>query len=171
MTVPIRMRWDGEVQRPINSTWAKRAAAQWTIGVEYDIDAQEPRSVRSHNHFFASIADVWGTLPERLAERFPNAEALRKHALIRTGYRDERSFVCNSKAEAIRLAAFVRPMDDYAIVVVSEAVVIVYTAKSQSRKAMGCKAFQQSKQDVLDFLDQMIGVERGASAQNAEEVA
>jgi hypothetical protein len=49
-------------------------------------------------------------------------------------------------------------MDDFAVVIVREAVVLVWTAKSQSVKAMGAKDFQQSKSDVLDFLADLIGV-------------
>jgi hypothetical protein len=74
-------------------------------------------------------------------EEFPTAEVLRKKMLIRAGYADERSIVCASKAEAQRVAAFVKPMDEYAVVTVREAVVRVYTAQSQSIKAMGAKPF------------------------------
>src|SRR3546814_9642927 len=59
--------------------------------------------------------------------RFATPDHLRRWALIRAGYRDERSIVCASKAEAQRLAAFIKPMDDYAVVLVSEAVVKVCT--------------------------------------------
>jgi len=38
--------------------------------------------------------------------------------------------------EAQRIAAFIKPMDTYAMVIVNECVVTVYTAKSQSLKAM-----------------------------------
>lgn len=82
-------------------------------------------------------------------------EHLRKYALIRTGHRDERTIVCASKAEARRVAAFVKPLDEFALVLVNEASVSVYTAKSQSLRAMGKTAFQQSKDDVLGFLAQI----------------
>lgn len=38
-------------------------------------------------------------------------------------------------------------------------------------KAMGAKDFQQSKQDVLDFVDDLLGVRRGATAANARAAA
>lgn len=57
-------------------------------------------------------------------------------------------------------------MDEYAIVEAVECVVRVYTAKSQSMKAMGNRDFQQSKSDVLDFVDDLLGVERGATARS-----
>jgi hypothetical protein len=96
-------------------------------------------------------------LPEQLADRFATSEHLRKWALIKAGYRDERTIVCASKSEAQRIAAFFKPMDDFAVVVSREATVISWTAKSQSVKAMGNKVFQESKTKVLDVLSEMIG--------------
>ncbi|MCK0312242.1 hypothetical protein, partial [Salmonella sp. 15E557] len=90
---------------------------------------QHERSDVSHNHFFASIKNGFDNLPDDLHEDFPTTEHLRKKALIRKGYCDERSIVCASKAEALRLAGFIRPMDDYAIVTARESVVRVWTAK------------------------------------------
>ncbi len=74
-------------------------------------------------------------LPEAVAERFPTPDSLRRFALIRTGHRDERSIACASKAEALRVAAFVQPMDDCAVVTVTGALVTVYTPRSQSMRA------------------------------------
>ncbi len=91
---------------------------------------------------------------------FPTAEHLRKFALIRCGYSDQRQIVCASKAEAQRVAGFVRPMDEYAVVTTSEAVVSVFTAQSQSRKAMGHRPFQESKNKVLDYIAGLLGVNR-----------
>lgn len=118
----------------------------------------EARSKRAHDHFFAVVDEAHQTLPDDLAERFPSPDHLRKWALIKTGHYDSRSVVCGSKADAARVAAFVRPLDEYAVVVASEAVVTVYTAKSQSLKAMGRKLFQESKADVLDLLAELLGV-------------
>jgi hypothetical protein len=58
-------------------------------------------------------------------------------------------------------------MDEYAIVSVREAVVRVFTAQSQNMRAMGAKQFQESKQAVLDQLDDMLGVDRGATSRSA----
>ena len=110
-------------------------------------------------------------MPEYLAERFATAEHLRKHALIRAGFRDERTIVASSKAEAQRIAAFVRPFDEYAIVVAKEATVIVYTAKSQSLRAMGRKEFAESKNAVLDEIAAMAGVEADDLRRNAGTAA
>lgn len=168
---PITFQWDGEAMAPASVFWARKADEAFVIGETYRLVEHHDRSMASHNHYFAAITEGWQNLPEHLAERFPTAEHLRKYALVRAGYADERSIVCASKAEAQRVAAFVKPMDDFAVVVVSEATVKVYTAQSQSMKAMGKKAFQDSKTAVLDVIDEMIGVERGATSREAGRAA
>lgn len=154
---PIIFEWDGEAMHPVRS-FARLADEQFVIGQQYRLVSEAKRSQRSEAHYFAAIEDAWANLPERWAGRFPTAEHLRKWALIKAGYRDERSIVAASKAEAQRVAAFVKPMDEFAVVTVVETEVRVYTAKSQSRKAMGGPVFQKSKQDVLDVLAEMVGV-------------
>lgn len=157
MSAPLTYAWDGEAFAPL-PRFAKHADKEFVIGQNYRLEVQEERSAISHRHYFASLHEAWLNLPEVHAERFATEEHLRKYALIKAGYRDERSIVCASKAEAQRVAAFIRPMDEYAIVTVHDATVIVYTAKSQSSKAMGKQAFQESKQAVLDIVSQLIGV-------------
>jgi len=130
-----------------------RAAEQvFQIGHVYRLEPWMDRSPASVAHYFASINDAFNNLPAPHAPRFGSPEALRKYALIQCGYRDERSIVCRSKAEARRVAAFVQPFDDYAIVSVQEAMVVVWTARSQSRRTMDRATFQRSKDDVLAFI-------------------
>lgn len=119
----------------------------------------EERSYASHGHYFALLHQAWLNLPEAYAERFPSEDHLRKWCLIKAGWRDERTTACASRAEAERVAAFIKPIDDYAIVVAREATVIVWTAKSQSMRAMGKEAFQKSKDDVLRVLSELIGAD------------
>lgn len=138
---------------------------------EYRLAVEEERSSNSHNHYFSALREAWTNLADEDAARFPSVDHLRKRALIKAGYHDERSIVCASKAEAQRVAAFVRPMDEYAIVLVSEAVVRVLTAKSQSTKAMGKDVFQQSKTAVLETIAAMIGTTPEALKSNAGRAA
>ncbi len=152
---PLAFSWNGEFMVPLQPRLADR---YYVVGETYRLEPREDRSKRSHDHYFASIQEAWQNLPEHDAERFATADHLRKWALIKAGYRDERSVVCASKAEALRIAAFVRPMDDFAVVTVSNNVVIVYTAKSQSLRAQGKKDFQKIKDRVLDMVSAMIGV-------------
>ena len=167
---PLKYRWTGQVMQPLVPSMAKR---QFTAGETYRLEVWEERSIASHRQYFASIKEAWDNLPEHLAERFPTSEHLRKYALIRSGYRDERTIVATSKAEAGRIAAFVRPSADerYELVVVREATVTIYTPKSQSTRAMGRKEFQESKTKVLDLLAEMIGVDRTELDQNAGRAA
>lgn len=152
---PIPFFYDGEVMRPKIPRLADR---YYVAGESYTLVPHEDRSSKSHRHYFASVAEAWANLREQDAARFRTADHMRKWALIRAGYRDERSIVAPSKADAKRIAAFIRPMDEFAVITVIDAVVTVYTAKSQSMRAMGKKEFAESKQAVLDILAAMIGV-------------
>lgn len=158
MSRPCAFQWSGEAMVPTRG-FAALANKEFVVGEVYTLDNADPtRSMASHRHYFAAVHEAWLNLPEHDAERFPTAEHLRKFCLIRASYRDERSIVCASRAEAVRVGAFVKPMDDHAVVAVSEAVVRVYTAKSQSPRAMGRKVFQESKDAVLAILAEMIEV-------------
>ena len=153
----LPFRWTGTAMEPMRG-FSKRADDTFIVGQVYRLEPVEDRSAKSHRHYFASIHEAWSNLPEAMAERFPTSEHLRKFALIRTGYADRREIVCSSKAEARRVAAFVKPLDEYALVTATEFVATVWTAQSQSIRAMGKAAFAKSKDDVLGLLAQMIGV-------------
>lgn len=168
MTAPLIFTWDGEAMVPKVPRLADKF---FVVHETYRLAVQEERSAVSHNHFFASLEEAWLNLPEDMAEHFPSADHLRKYALIKAGFCDERSIVCASKAEAQRVAAFIKPMDTYAVVLVREATVQVFTAKSQSHKAMGKAVFQDSKQKVLDIVSAMVGVKADELKQNAEAAA
>ena len=168
---PIIFAWDGEAMKPATRFMATLADKNYVIGENYRLAPHQARSNASHNHYFASVEDAWRTLPEHLADDYPSSEHLRKKALIRAGFADERSVVCASKAEALRVAAFVRPLDDYAIVTVSKATVHVYTAKSQSMRAMGAAEFQASKEAVFTFLDSLLEIAPGITERTAGSAA
>ncbi|MCG8446506.1 MAG: hypothetical protein MI753_12415 [Hyphomicrobiales bacterium] len=171
MTIPpILFQWDGEAMAPASQRFAKLADEHFVIGERYPLVLHQDRSKRSHDHFFASVADAWANLPED-EDRFPTAEHLRKWALIKAGYADERTIVCGSKAEAQRVAAFVKPIDPYAVVLVNGPVVKFYTAQSQSMRAMGKTVFQDSKEAVFRILDELLGVQVGTTKQHAGRAA
>jgi len=152
----MQFQWTGEAMIPRLPRHADRL---FTVGQVYTLVEQAERSSASHRHYFALINEAFNSLPEHIADRWSTPDHLRKWCLIRAGYRDERSIVCASKAEALRVKSFIRPIDDFAVVVASEAVVTVYTAKSQSVKAMGRAEFQASKDAVITALADLIGVE------------
>jgi hypothetical protein len=159
---PEPFEWDGEVMRPLRP---RRADAFYTVGERYILETVSQRSDATHKHEFAWLREAWMSLPDHLAEKFPTAEHLRKWALIRAGYSDSHTIVCASKAEAIRVAAFIRPIDEFAVVVTQGATVTRFTAKSQSRRAMGAKDFQESKTKIMEVVARMLGVEPGALPQ------
>ena len=167
---PIIFQWDGEAMHP-HRRFHNICTASFVIGASYTFAQWHDRSAKSHNHFFASVVEGWKNLPDHHAERHPTSEHLRKFCLIKCGYADHRQIVCASKAEAHRVAAFIKPMDEYAIVTVIECVVTVWTAQSQSMRAMGAKVFQESKTSVLDYIASMIGVDVPALVEHAGEAA
>lgn len=168
---PVLMTWEGDCFRPYGPRQAAACDEHFVVGQKYSIVEHHQRSMPGHRRYFAAINEAFKNLPDEQAERFASADHLRRWALIQCGYRDERSIVCASKAEAHRVAAFVKPMDEYAVVVVRGSVVLVLTAKSQSMKAMGKQTFESSKTAVLDKISAMIGVTQDELTTNARQVA
>lgn len=167
---PLRYQWSGEAME-ITRAHRRMADREFVIGAFYTMVEHQERSQSSHNHFHAIVQTAWQNLREEDAERFPTADHLRKYALIRAGYRDERTIVCASKAEAQRMAAFMKPLDEYAIITASEAAVRVWTAKSQSYKAMGKADFQASKDAVIGVLAGMIDVDPTTLTHQVQDVS
>lgn len=167
---PVIFMWDGEAMQP-EHRFAPLCDRQYVVGERYTLIPHEERSDASHRQYFAEVNEVWKNLPDELAQRFPTPEHLRKWCLIRCGYADSRSVVCASDTEAERIAAFLRPMDAYAVIVPNGPVVTVYTAQSQAKAAMNKQKFQQSKHDVLEFLAELIRINRETLAQEAAKAA
>lgn len=163
---PIPCVWTGEHFAPLGAH-RRVAARHYGEGEIVSLVGHEERSEASHRHYFACVREAWQNLNDDQLQEFPTAEHLRKKLLIKAGYRDETSLPCSSKAEALRVAAFLRPVDDFAIVVTTGSVVTRFTAKSQSQRAMGKSDFQASKDAVLDLAAQLIG----ATPQQIEESA
>lgn len=170
MSLPIAFRCTEGVMKPV-PYYKDEFARTYEEGRMYRLQEVQDRSEASHRHFFASVTEAWRNLPEDMTERFPSAEHLRKWCLIRTGYSHSRSIACDSPEEAQKVAAFVRPFDEFAVVSVGGCVVTVFTAMSQSLAAMGAKEFQASKEKVLDLVASMIRTDRAALEANAETVA
>jgi hypothetical protein len=168
---PVIFTWSGEVMIPRDRRFAYQCDRQFVVGEHYCLVQHEDRSSVSHRHYFACLRAAWENLPEQAADRFPSPEHLRAYALIKSGWRLERTHVAATKAEALRLAAFIQPIDDFAIVATSGLTVTVWTAKSQSTRAMNKQDFQRSKEDVLAVLADLIGTSKEALTERAKEVA
>ena len=141
------------------------ADRHFVVDEDYLLVEHHERSQATHNHEFASITDLWKSLPERFSHEpwAQSAEHLRKFALIRTGFCNTQTYACGSRAEAERWAQNLRPLDEYSIVTVEGTTVHRFTAQSQSRRAMGAKRFQESKTAILEYLEDLIGADRGSS--------
>lgn len=155
----IVWEWNGEAMIPL-PRFHNIVNATFTVGERYKMEPHDERSTVSHNHEFAVIAEAWQSLPEQYANEpwAQTPEHLRKYALIRCRYCNTQTYDCASNAEAKRWAANLRPLDEYSIVSVKGAVVYRFTAMSQSKRAMGPKVFQESKQAILEFIGELIGV-------------
>jgi hypothetical protein len=153
---PCEFSWIGDVMVPIDRHMA-RAKHQYVDGQVYRLVHEEERSAASHSHYFACIHEAWVNLPHGIADRFLNVDHLRAWCLIKCGYADHQSFVLQSEEHAVALAGLVGIKEPYAVILVDGCVVRIYTAQSQSRRSMGAKEFQASKQSVLDLLASMTG--------------
>ena len=167
---PIKFRWTGESMVPL-VTFERAADQAFCIGEVYSLVEHQERSLASHSHYFACVNEAWKNLPESESERFPTAEHLRKWALIKAGFRNEITIACASSAEAARNITEIKRLDYYAVVIARENLLIVYTAQSQSTKAMGKAVFQTSKDEVLTVLAGLLGVTPDALAKNTRAAA
>ena len=136
-----------------------KCAEAFTQGEHYKLEAIEERSWKSHQHYFACVHDGWLNLPEQCAMETwaQSSEHLRKYALIKTGWFNSQTHVCDSEAEATRWATRLRPRTEFGIVVARGTTVIEYEAQTQSMKGMGKADFQKSKDDVLGFIASLSG--------------
>jgi hypothetical protein len=157
---PLIYTWNGAAMMPL-SQFMQRAQRQFTIGQRYRLEIIEERSSAAHRSYFAAIREAWHQLRESDLAEYPTETHLRKKLLIKCGFADERSITCASEAEARRVASFIKPLDSYAVIVHSGDVVKVFTAKSQSQRAMNKEEFNRSADAVRIELDKLIGVERG----------
>ena len=155
-SIPSRYLGDGQFEA-IGPRFKRIADGAYVIGERYELSPTYQRSMKSHDHQFAEIGEIWKNLPDHLMDEFPSAESLRKHALIRCGYADVTHIVAGSHEDAMKIAAYAQLKDRYAIVTVDKRRVTILEAQSQSVRAMGGKKFQESKTAVLVFLSAMIG--------------
>lgn len=113
--------------------------------------------------FFAALRDAWANLPDSMRERFPNAEVLRKTALISIGYCDVMTVVAGSKSAAPHIAHAFRARDQYCIAVPRGDVVTVYTARSMARRVLLKKDFREVADKVFHWIAQETGIDPAKS--------
>ncbi len=163
----IMFEWDGEAMVPM-PRYAKRADREYVIGYRYLLETytpEEQRSRKHHGHYFATVTEYWRNLPETLHMEAwaASAEFLRHRALIETGWFNAQEYHCSTNAEALRwMAQLPHPVNEKGERVFYQrsaagTVLVQRTPKSQAYRAMKKAEFQKSSQDVLDFLESLIG--------------
>lgn len=165
---PLAFAWDGEAMIPRAPRLADKA---FVVGEVYRLVVHEERSLSSHNHEFAWLNEAWKNLPEDFAEQYPSAEHLRKRALIDAGFYDEQIVDAGSNAAAIRVASAFKAREEFSLVIVRGALVVIRTAKSQSRRAMDKQEFQRSKDAILETVANLIGVAPDALVRESRRAA
>lgn len=167
---PIFCQYDGDSFVPLARS-QRVCDKEYCIGEVYQLAPVEDRSTSTHNHEFAWLKDAWLNLPEQYAELYPSPEHLRKRALIQAGYYDEEIVDAGTNAAALRVASAFRHREEFSLVIVRGPLVVIRSAKSQSRRAMKKKEFQDSKSAIMDVISEMIGVERKTLEQEAGRAA
>ena len=170
MTEPLLTEWTGAAFVPAQRHM-KRCWKELEIGARYFVEPISPRSRKTHNHFFAWLHEAWLNLPDDLAEIYPSETHLRKRALIQAGLYNEEIVDAGSNTVAIRVAACLRKREEFALVIVRGAFVIIRTAKSQREAAMDGKSFAQAKATIMAVVADMIGVAPETIQQNAGQAA
>ena len=172
MPPPIVFQWIDGAMVPMRR-FSNVCGDAFVEGEYYKMDVILERSWRSHRHYFAALHEGWANLPERYAMEVwaQSAEHLRHFALIRVGLFDAKVIQCGSHAEAVRWAGVMRPMKSFSLISAVRSTVVEHTAKSQSIAAMGAKDFHLSKVAVLDFVSDLIGVDRGALEEGSKASA
>lgn len=159
--------------------YAAVAKRQFMAGEDYPLVVLETRSRESHNAYFAAVSAGFKNLPEKVQARWDNANHLRKWILVELGWYDEKEIELDTEKDARRLAIMYREWDedkpiadrDYVRIWVRGKKVIVRAAKSQSMAAMQKDAFEASKKAVLDYIEDVLGVPRGALKKEAGKAA
>lgn len=156
---PIECVWDGERFTPATRYQHRLASEQFGAGELVTLAREEARSMASHRHEFAWLREAWKSLPEQYAMEpwAQSAEHLRKYALCRTSFCTTETVAAGSNAAALRMAAFIRGREEYTLVSVQGSTVHIFTAESQSVRAMGKERFQASKTAIMDFVAGLIG--------------
>jgi len=113
--------------------------------------------------FFAALRDTWDSLPDAMRERWPNAEILRKHALIAIGHCDAMTIACGSKSAAPGIANAFKVRDAYCIAIPRGDVVTVYTARSMARRVLLKKEFLQVAEKVFAYVAEQTGIDPAKS--------
>lgn len=154
---PLALRYMGDGEfRALHPRLADKALV---IGEVHRWEIVSDRSADSHRHYFAVLNEAWQNLPEALAMDFPSPEHLRKWALIQSGYCTMTKLAFRTNADAVKAAAVMQALDDYAEIGIHENAVVMRRATSQNMRAMNRTVFQESKDKVLQAISHLVGAD------------
>jgi hypothetical protein len=166
---PILYAWTGECWEPLKY-FREIARQRYVDGQISRLEQVQERSMNSHRHYFACIANAWANVPERDVGRWPTSDHLRRWALTFTRFRETRTYEAASLAEARRYAAHRLQEPDTRVEILGRTV-LVHKPMSQSLANMSKREFGESKQAVLDVLAELIGVSPDELASSTRSVA
>lgn len=155
----VPFKWDGEREVMVPSPrFVAICRKQFTNDVDYLMETVKPRSMKSHNRYFAALEEAFDNLSEEHAQRFKTAEHLRAWALVHTGFCKEQDYTFETPEEAKLVALIVRSRSAYSVIVVSGNAVKIFDAESQAvygPDAMAPERFKESSNAVLDLVATM----------------
>ncbi|MEL8055955.1 MAG: hypothetical protein AAGK66_07365 [Pseudomonadota bacterium] len=134
-------------------------------GEMVSVTIEQVRSDNTHRHQFAWLADAWSNPPETVAFEpwAATKETLRKHALCQTGFYEQAIIECGDPKLARTVAQEImnarKRSEGYAHAIVRGGVAVIRWPESQSYKAMGKERFQRSKEAILNWIADQIGVD------------
>jgi len=138
-----------EYLKPVGTS-IRYCLEQFGNGEVVTLERNEERSQSSHSHYFAALNEAWQQLPEDLMHEYPSVEILRARALIKTGHCTMKDVLCDG--------SFSEFVQSYSIIEYRDGVLRIFNPKSQSRRKMKKEEFQKSKDDVLGFVANLVGV-------------
>ena len=173
----VRVYFDGNVLVPDGNHATAALHDRLGAGEIVHVDLDPQRSGKSHRHQFGFVRTAWLNLPDNLkdAPYAGSPDHLRKHALIATGYRNVEMMPCGTEQRAERFAASMSRLavnlEGYAVAIVDGPVAYCMTAESQRMRTMGGKRFQESKQAILEWMADLLGVTPDELAQMGKKEA
>ena len=165
---PMYFSWDGEAMVPKKPRLADR---YFVVGQDYRMVEENERSQASHNHEFAWLTEAWQQLPDDISDLYPSPEHLRKRALIDAGFYNEQIIDAGSKAAALRVASGIQSREPFSLIIVRGPLVVIRSAQSQSRRAMGKVRFEESKRAIMEVISNLVRVESTELVSNAGQAA
>jgi BMFP domain-containing protein YqiC len=145
---PIAVVWNGHNFIPL-PRFKKMCDEQFAVDEEVILERVQNRSLASHNHYFACLHEGYQNLAEEYAQEFDSIEHMRHWCLCREGFCTTTKIAMSTREDASQLRQTLKGLDASTIIGVSENIATIYHPASQSMKAMGKEAFEESKQKVL----------------------